>query len=163
MRRMDELYLASPFYGSRRMVAVLRREGLVVNRKRVRRLMRVMGLEAIYQKPNTSQGHPDNKVYPSHGSPPSELEDYFGLVRDHLPTGYLCFIGGASFLATTPFRTSGLEAPADDQSASQSNALKTRKKNEGMIEGARTSPTPGSRGKMSGSPQCSRRPWPGRA
>ena len=56
MRRMDELYLASPFYGSRRMVAVLRREGLVINRKRVRRLMRVMGLEAIYQKPNTSQG-----------------------------------------------------------------------------------------------------------
>ena len=49
MRRMDELYLASPFYGSRRMVAVLRREGLVVNRKRVRRLMRLMGLEAIYQ------------------------------------------------------------------------------------------------------------------
>ncbi|MGC1523140.1 MAG: IS3 family transposase, partial [Steroidobacteraceae bacterium] len=64
MRRMDELYLASPFYGSRRMVAVLRRDGWGVNRKRVRRLMRVMGLEAIYQKPNTSQGHPDNKVYP---------------------------------------------------------------------------------------------------
>jgi putative transposase len=64
MRRMDELYLASPFYGSRRMVAVLRREGLVINRKRVRRLMRVMGLEAIYQKPNTSQGHSENKVYP---------------------------------------------------------------------------------------------------
>src|SRR5271154_6590371 len=64
MRGMDELYLASPFYGSRRMVAVLRREGLVVNRKRVRRPMRLMGLEAIYQKPNTSQGHPDHKVYP---------------------------------------------------------------------------------------------------
>ena len=64
MRRMDELYLTSPFYGSRRMVAVLRREGLIVNRKRVRRLMRLMGLEAIYQKPNTSQGHPDHKVYP---------------------------------------------------------------------------------------------------
>ncbi len=64
MRRMDALYLASPFYGSRRMVAVLRREGWVVNRKRVQRLMRVMGLEAIYQKPNTSQGHPDHKVYP---------------------------------------------------------------------------------------------------
>ena len=64
MRRMDELYLASPFYGSRRMVAVLRREGLVVNRKRARRLMRLMGLEAIYQKPDTSQGHPDHKVYP---------------------------------------------------------------------------------------------------
>jgi len=64
MRQMDELYLASPFYGSRRMVAVLRREGLVINRKRVQRLMRVMGLEAIDQKPNTSQGHPDHKVYP---------------------------------------------------------------------------------------------------
>jgi putative transposase len=64
MRRMDELYLASPFYGSRRMVAVLRRDGWTVNRKRVRRLMRVMGLEAIYPKPNTSQGHPAHKVYP---------------------------------------------------------------------------------------------------
>ena len=55
MRRMDELYLASPFYGSRRMVAVLRREGLVINRKRVRRLMRVMGLEAIYQNPTPAE------------------------------------------------------------------------------------------------------------
>ena len=64
MRRMDELYLATPFYGSRRMTAVLRRDGLAVNRKRVRRLMRVMGLEAIYQKPNTSVGHPAHKVYP---------------------------------------------------------------------------------------------------
>ena len=64
MRRMDELYLATPFYGSRRMTAVLRREGLAVNRKRVRRLMRVMGLAAIYQKPNTSKGHPAQKVYP---------------------------------------------------------------------------------------------------
>jgi putative transposase len=64
MRRMDELYLATPFYGSRRMTAVLRRDGLAVNRKRVRRLTRVMGLEAIYQKPNTSLGHPAHKVYP---------------------------------------------------------------------------------------------------
>jgi putative transposase len=64
MRRMDELYTASPFYGSRRMVAVLRRDGWRVNRKRVRRLMRVMGLAAIYQKPNTSKAHPEHKVYP---------------------------------------------------------------------------------------------------
>jgi putative transposase len=64
MRRLDELYLATPFYGTRRMVAVLRREGWSVNRKRVRRLMRVMGLEAIYQKPNTSRAHPANRVYP---------------------------------------------------------------------------------------------------
>jgi putative transposase len=61
---MDELYTASPFYGSRRMVAVLRRDGWTVNRKRVRRLMRVMGLEAIYPKPNASQAHPAHKVYP---------------------------------------------------------------------------------------------------
>jgi putative transposase len=64
LRRMDELYLASPFYGSRRMTAVLRREGWAVNRKRIQRLMRLMGLEAICQKPNTSRGHPDHKVYP---------------------------------------------------------------------------------------------------
>ncbi len=64
MRRLDELYLASPFYGSRRMVAVLRRDGWSVNRKRVRRLMRVMGVEAIYQKPDTSKANPQHKVYP---------------------------------------------------------------------------------------------------
>src|SRR4249920_2983876 len=64
MRRMDELHLAWPFYGSRRMAAVLRREGWMVNRKRSKRLMRVMGLEAIYQKPNTSRSHPGHKVYP---------------------------------------------------------------------------------------------------
>ena len=64
MRRMDELHLAWPFYGSRRMAAVLRREGRAVNRKRAKRLMKVMAIEAIYQKPNTSKGHPDHKVYP---------------------------------------------------------------------------------------------------
>jgi putative transposase len=64
MRRMDELHLAYPFYGSRRLAATLRRDGWLVNRKRVKRLMRVMALEAIYQKPNTSRSHPDHKVYP---------------------------------------------------------------------------------------------------
>ena len=64
MRRLDEQYLVTPFYGARRMVAVLRRDGFAVNRKRIRRLMRVMGIEAIYQKPNTSRGHPEHKVYP---------------------------------------------------------------------------------------------------
>jgi putative transposase len=64
MRRIDELHLAWPFYGSRRMAAVLRREGWEVNRKRAKRLMRVMAIEAIYQKPNTSKGYLDHKVYP---------------------------------------------------------------------------------------------------
>ena len=64
MRQIDEQYLATPFYGARRMVAALRRDGWVVNRKRVRRLMRVMRIEAIYQKPNTSRRHPDHVVYP---------------------------------------------------------------------------------------------------
>ena len=64
MRRMDELYVASPFHGSRRMVAALRREGVAINRKRVRRLMRLMGLEAIYQQPDTSRAHPEHRVHP---------------------------------------------------------------------------------------------------
>jgi len=64
MRRIDELHLDYPFYGSRRMAVVLRDDGWAVNRKRAQRLMRVMGLEAIYQKPNTSRPHPDHKVYP---------------------------------------------------------------------------------------------------
>jgi putative transposase len=46
------------------MVAVLRRAGYVVNRKRVRRLMRQMGLHVIWQKPNTSKPNPEHKVYP---------------------------------------------------------------------------------------------------
>ena len=64
MRRLDEQYLTTPFHGARRMVAVLQRDGWVVNRKRVRRLMQVMGIEAIYRKPNTSRRHPEHKVYP---------------------------------------------------------------------------------------------------
>ena len=64
MRRMDELHLAYPFYGSRRLAAALRRDGWLVNRKRAKRLMQIMGMEAIYQKPNTSQSHPDHKAYP---------------------------------------------------------------------------------------------------
>jgi putative transposase len=64
MRRIDEIYTKWPFYGSRRLVEELRGEGYIVNRERVRRLMRLMGLEAIYQKPNTSRKHPSHKIYP---------------------------------------------------------------------------------------------------
>ncbi len=64
MRRIDELFLKYPFYGSRQMVRQLRREGVRIGRHRVRRLMRLMGLEAIYQAPRTSAPHPAHRVYP---------------------------------------------------------------------------------------------------
>ncbi len=64
MRRIDELFLKHPFYGSRQMARHLRREGGVVGRHRVRRLMRLMGLEAIYRAPKTSTPHPEHRVYP---------------------------------------------------------------------------------------------------
>jgi putative transposase len=64
MRRIDELFLKYPFYGSRQMVRQLRREGVSAGRHRVRRLMRLMGLEAIYQAPKTSTPHPGHRVYP---------------------------------------------------------------------------------------------------
>jgi putative transposase len=64
MRRIDEQYLQTPFYGSRRMTAWLEKQGWEVNRKRVQRLMRLMGLEAIYPKPSTSLRGKGHKVYP---------------------------------------------------------------------------------------------------
>ena len=64
MRRIDELFLKYPFYGSRQMVHQLRREGVVIGRHRVRRLMRLMGLEAIYQAPRTSDPHREHRIYP---------------------------------------------------------------------------------------------------
>ncbi len=64
MRRLDALSLDYPFYGSRQMMRHLRREGVTVGRHRVRRLMRVMGLEAMYRKPRTSVPAPGHRVYP---------------------------------------------------------------------------------------------------
>ena len=64
MKAMDQQYLSTPFYGSRRMRAWLGRQGQTVNRKRVQRLMRTMGLRAIYRRPRTSKPGPRHKVYP---------------------------------------------------------------------------------------------------
>ena len=64
MRRIDELYTAHPFYGSRQMSRHLVREGFTAGRDRVRRLMRKMGLEAIYCRPRTSQPQPGHRVFP---------------------------------------------------------------------------------------------------
>jgi len=58
MRRIDELHLKWPFYGSRRMVFELNQAGHGVNRKRVQRLMRVMGIEALVPRPGTSKAAP---------------------------------------------------------------------------------------------------------
>jgi len=64
MKLIDRQYLATPFYGARKIVAWLNKQGYKVNRKRVRRLMRIMGLRAIYRRPRTSKPTPGNKIYP---------------------------------------------------------------------------------------------------
>ena len=64
MRRVDELHLKYPFYGSRKLTQALKTEGHDINRKRVQRLMRVMGLESTAPKPNTSKPSPEHAKYP---------------------------------------------------------------------------------------------------
>jgi putative transposase len=64
MTLIDRQYLRTPFYGSRRMTAWLQSLGHIVNRKRVQRLMRLMGIEAIYQPPRTSRPAPEHRIYP---------------------------------------------------------------------------------------------------
>ena len=64
MRRIDELFMAWPFLGSRRMTAMLRADGLTVNRKRVQRLMRRMGIAALGPKPRTTKPAPGHKIFP---------------------------------------------------------------------------------------------------
>jgi len=64
MRLIDEQYIKTPFYGSRKMTALLKRNGHQINRKRVQGLMQQMGLEAIYPKPNLSKPNSCHKIYP---------------------------------------------------------------------------------------------------
>jgi putative transposase len=64
MRLIDEQFTKTPYYGVRRMTAWLQRQGHRVNRKRIQRLMRLMGLMAIYPKPRLSAAGPDHKIYP---------------------------------------------------------------------------------------------------
>jgi putative transposase len=64
MRRIDEQYLKTPFYGSRRMTVWLAQQGFDVNRKRVRRLMRLMNIEAIYPRPRTTQSAAEHRKFP---------------------------------------------------------------------------------------------------
>ncbi len=64
MRLIDEAFLECPFYGARQMARHMRRLGWCLGRKRVRRLMRKIGLAPIYQAPKTSEPHPQHKIYP---------------------------------------------------------------------------------------------------
>jgi putative transposase len=64
MELIDRQYLETPYYGSRKMTEELKREGYPVNRKRIRRLMQIMGLRAIYRRPRTSSPGKGNKIYP---------------------------------------------------------------------------------------------------
>ena len=61
---IDRIFTDTPYFGSRKVTEMLRRAGHHVNRKRVRRLMREMGLEVIWRKPNTSKPHPEHRIYP---------------------------------------------------------------------------------------------------
>ena len=64
LRLIDEQYTRRPFYGSRKMVTYLKVQDHRVNRKRVQRLMRILGLAGMAPGPNTSRSHPQHKVYP---------------------------------------------------------------------------------------------------
>ena len=64
MKIIDRQYLATPFYGARKIAIWLKSQGQIVNRKRIRRLMQIMGLKAIYRRPRTSPPGKGNKIYP---------------------------------------------------------------------------------------------------
>lgn len=64
MRRLDELHLKYPYYGSRKLAFLLSTPKVAINRKRVQRLMRIMGIEAVYCKPRTTRRDENHKIYP---------------------------------------------------------------------------------------------------
>lgn len=64
LKRLDEIFTENPMYGSRRLQQMLKREGTLVGRRRIRRLMKKLGLWAVGPKPNTSKPHPEHKIYP---------------------------------------------------------------------------------------------------
>lgn len=64
MNRIDEIYTECPFYGSRKITGQLRKEGCLINRKRIQRLMRILDIRAVYPKPNLSQPDKQHSIYP---------------------------------------------------------------------------------------------------
>ena len=98
MRRIDELHLEYPFAGSRMLRDLLRQEGHALGRGRVRTLMRRMGIEALYRKPNTSKRHPGHQVFPYRlrGLAISEANHAWGMDITYIPMArgfvYLCAV-----------------------------------------------------------------------
>jgi putative transposase len=64
LKRLDEIFTENPMYGSRRLQQMLKRDGILVGRRRIRNLMRKLGLWAVGPKPDTSKPHPEHKIYP---------------------------------------------------------------------------------------------------
>ena len=83
MRRMDELHMEYPFYGSRQMMRHLCREGVTAGRHRIRRLMRLMGMEAVYRRPRTSVANPGAPDLPLPAARPRDLPGGPRVVRGH--------------------------------------------------------------------------------
>jgi putative transposase len=94
MRLIDEQYLKTPTYGSRSMVRHFWRQGRKVNRKRIQRLMQIMGIEAVYPKPHTSRPHPQHRDLPLSAQRPERRSCQPGVggryhVRFHGPWVYV--------------------------------------------------------------------------
>jgi putative transposase len=87
MRRLDELHLDYPFAGARMLRDLLRREGVVVGRRHVATLMKRMGIEAIYRRPNTSKPAPGHKIYPYllRGAPIERPDHVWAMDLSYIP------------------------------------------------------------------------------
>jgi|TARA_B110000037_G_C16993057_1_gene453944 putative transposase len=96
--KIDRIYTQWPFFGSRQIMLELRSQGEAINRKRVQRLMRKMGLQAICPKPNTSKPHPDHKIYPYllRNVPIERVNQVWSTDITYIPMGeghvYLCAV-----------------------------------------------------------------------
>src|SRR5260370_34910026 len=103
MALVDRHYLVRPYYGSRRMAAWLATQGHRVNRKRVQRLMRLLGLTAIYQRPNTSKPAAAHKIYPYllGGVAIGRVNQVSGSDVPYIPVakGFLCLRGSLDWLS----------------------------------------------------------------
>ncbi|HDR9103967.1 TPA: IS3 family transposase [Burkholderia vietnamiensis] len=93
-RRIDELHMEFPFAGARMLVRLLRREGHEVGRRRVRTLMKRMGVDALYCKPNTSRRNAQHKIWPYllHGMKIARANQMFALDTTYIPMarGFVC-------------------------------------------------------------------------